>query len=390
MQLPQAKASPNFVAGLTGYIRTNWSTDPLSYGSYSYVAKGTSPEEYHALAQPIDEKVFFAGEATHPSFNSTVHAAYETGLSVAEQVLETNASTIAVIGAGMSGLTAAKLLAEAGKSVTVFEARDRIGGRVWTNRAFDVPLDLGASWIHGINGNPLTELSDDLELVRLPTTDSSVVRGQNGRKTGFFSTTCTLLQEIEVQTALGAHQDLLDPKVIGRGDGYGGHDVIFRDGYSAIFAAAEGDYELELSVKVASIDSRTQEVELGFEVGNGRTFDAVIVTVPLGVLKRDAIAFDPPLPKAKRTAIERIGMGVLDKLYLRFDQAFWDNKPWIMTPRCDLPFGQFTQWMNLKKYLGEPILCAFNGGSAALDLADKSDEQVVEIALETLRAAYSA
>ena len=160
-----AKAVPNS-AGLTGYIRTNWSEDPLSYGSYSYVAKGTSAEEYRALAEPIGGKVFFAGEATHQRYNSTVHAAYETGLSVAEEVLKTGAKTIAVIGAGTSGLTAAKQLSGAGKSVTVFEARDRIGGRVWTNHDLGEPLDLGASWIHGVKGNPLSELADELELER--------------------------------------------------------------------------------------------------------------------------------------------------------------------------------------------------------------------------------
>ena len=176
--------------------------------------------------------------------------------------------------------------------------------------------------------------------------------------------------------------------MIGRGDGYSGHDVIFSKGYSGIFAALEGDYEVELSARVTSIANHAQGVEIGFEAGEGRSFDAVIVCVPLGVLKKGAIAFDPPLPKAKRDAIESIGMGLLDKLYLRFDEAFWDDKSWTMTPRDDLPLGQFTQWMNLEKNLGEPILCAFNGGDAAYSLADKSDEQVVEIALETLRAAY--
>ena len=195
-----AKAAPNS-AGLTGYIRTNWSKDPFSYGSYSYVAKGTGPEEYRALAEPIESRVFFAGEAAHQSYNSTVHAAYETGLVAAEQVLETDASEIAVIGAGTSGLTAAKQLADAGHLVTIFEARDRIGGRVWTSDQLGVPLDLGASWIHGVKGNPLTELADELEIERLQTGDSYVVRGQNGRKMSLLSAPNApnaLLEEIEI------------------------------------------------------------------------------------------------------------------------------------------------------------------------------------------------
>ncbi|TFB54432.1 FAD-dependent oxidoreductase [Cryobacterium tagatosivorans] len=60
-----------------------------------------------------------------------------------------------VIGAGVSGLTAARLLAQAGQRVVALEARDRIGGRTWTERSDSFISDRGASWIHGIDDNPL-------------------------------------------------------------------------------------------------------------------------------------------------------------------------------------------------------------------------------------------
>ena len=60
-----------------------------------------------------------------------------------------------IIGAGVSGLTAASLLTRAGRSVTVLEARDRIGGRVHSERAAGKVTDLGASWIHGIVDSPV-------------------------------------------------------------------------------------------------------------------------------------------------------------------------------------------------------------------------------------------
>ena len=68
---------------------------------------------------------------------------------------------VIVIGAGLAGLSAARDLQAAGADVVVVEARDRIGGRIWTSHHWpDLPMDLGASWIHGVEGNPLTELAD--------------------------------------------------------------------------------------------------------------------------------------------------------------------------------------------------------------------------------------
>lgn len=68
-------------------------------------------------------------------------------------------ASILVVGAGMAGLSAARSLADAGRPVRVIEARDRIGGRVCTDRAWGTPLELGASWIHGTTDNPLTGLA---------------------------------------------------------------------------------------------------------------------------------------------------------------------------------------------------------------------------------------
>ena len=119
------------------------------------------------------------------------------------------------------------------------------------------------------------------------------------------------------------------------------------------------------------------------------TFDAVIITLPLGVLKQNAVRFTPPLPEEKQNAIQRLGMGLLDKVYLQFSEVFWDeNKTWIATPQNNLPRGQFNQWLNLAKYIDEPVIMAFNGGPPAHDLAKLPDEVIVMRALQTLNLAY--
>jgi len=76
--------------------------------------------------------------------------------------------SVLIIGAGMAGLRAGYLLNQEGYQVTTLEARDRIGGRIWTSKDWEnAPLDLGASWIHGVNNNPLTALSDELGIERI-------------------------------------------------------------------------------------------------------------------------------------------------------------------------------------------------------------------------------
>ena len=373
---------------LIGYIRTNWSKDPFSFGSYSYIAKGAKRSDIRALEAPIDNKIYFAGEATYPYYNSTVHAAHESGLRVAEMILENDAQNIAIIGAGMSGLTAAQMLAKNDVKVTVFEARDRIGGRVWTDKQLGIPLDVGASWIHGTKNNPLTGLAKGLDLKLAETDESYIIRGRDGREISDEEAP-EWLSELSVQTEAGVESDKINQSAYWLVDDYTGAEVIFPNGYTDIFEALKGDYKTHLNTVVNQIRKAGEGIELGFENKDMQTFDAVLVTVPLGVLKQDIIKFSPALPERKQKAINRLGMGTLDKVYLLFDKPFWDaSATWIETPENDLPQGQLNEWLNVYKYTQQPVIMAFNGGKPALDLSPQTDEEVVQKALQTLNAAY--
>src|SRR5512143_3989699 len=73
--------------------------------------------------------------------------------SVSERPLATKSTTsdVLVIGAGVAGLAAARDISASGLSVIVLEARDRIGGRIFTIRdeKSAVPIELGAEFVHG-------------------------------------------------------------------------------------------------------------------------------------------------------------------------------------------------------------------------------------------------
>lgn len=94
----------------TGYARTNWSQDRFSYGAYSHIAKNSGVEDIKTLMKPIEDKIYFAGEAVNPNYQSTVHAALESGEAAASALLKTNQKSVAVIGAGAAGLAAAQCL----------------------------------------------------------------------------------------------------------------------------------------------------------------------------------------------------------------------------------------------------------------------------------------
>ncbi len=165
-----------------------------------------------------------------------------------------------------------------------------------------------------------------------------------------------------------------------------GEDAVLLEGYSVVIdALAEGvPIVTGRPVTAVTTDGPTVTVTTERESFTG---DQVIVTLPLGVLQADAVAFSPELPAAKQRAIDSLQMGVLDKVFLRFPRVFWDPaKDWIEY----IPDGsdEWVEWVSFARPTGQPILLGFTAADFARRMEAQSDAQIVASAMTTLRTIY--
>lgn len=369
------------------FLLTRWAADPYARGAYSYLANGSRPSDRNLLSAPANGRLFVAGEATNLDFPATVHGALLSGQRASKEIIEQGAKSVIIIGAGAAGLMAARSLADAGIAVTLVEARDRIGGRVWTDESWGFPLEFGASWIHGINGNPLSAIADKISAASVPTDyDCRIVRDADGLIVAPSDYSDEFEQITAIEHEYGADIDDLSPCAFREGDQFGGGDAILPGGYIKLLETLIGGYDIVFERVVDSIVIENNAVNV--KAGAVRYFgDAALLTVPLGVLKSGAIDFTPPLDSTRQGAINRLGFGLLNKLYLRFDRVFWDIDADIIG-YTGQKRGYFSEWLNIAKFTGEPVLLGFNASSAAKELEAMTDEQVSEEAMTALRSMY--
>lgn len=333
---------------------------------------------------------------------------------------------VAVVGAGMAGLAAVDRLSRAGVETVLVEARDRIGGRVWTAAP---GVELGASWIHGPVGNPLVGLAGVVGARRVPfqwdryefhedgeslppaearEIDRLYARLyrhalREGRRAGNGAKLSQAVASFRRELP-ASQRDLLDHVVnsywtyeygadperlslgwFDEGVNLRGGDQLLPSGYAELFNAFEEADEIHLGRPVRTIRHGSGGVVLETDSGD-LSADAAIVTVPLGVLKRGTPAFDPPLGGGHALAIRRLGMGTLNKIILRFPRVAWPRKIQAFG-RID-PSGLWAEWVNLLPITGRPVLMGFNGGRLAERLEQKPDAAIIASAMDALRGTF--
>jgi monoamine oxidase len=278
--------------------------------------------------------------------------------------------SVLVIGAGAAGLAAARTLHDVGHSVLILEARDRIGGRAWTNTDFaGSPLEFGAEFIHGekASTHSLVEKAglSVIPVVRAPNLwwgeDSSpaIPRAKllpelQDAISSLYDD-CHKLAQIELRTDLSLSeylkgcgwsdeqirmadvllaqtccapidslscQDLINEM---KADYAGSGDFRILEGYARLFEWYSQNLLIRFNTLVTAI--RWKNGQVNVTAGN-ETFQAkaCIVTIPVSLLQRAAIQFDPPLPDDKGQAIAAMRMEPATKLIYHFRKPLWDTE----------------------------------------------------------------
>ena len=171
-------------------------------------------------------------------------------------------------------------------------------------------------------------------------------------------------------------------------DVYGYGDSVIASGFGALAERMAIGLDVRLSSPVVRID--TTRTDHAAVVTATESFDAdvVVVTVPLGVLKSGAIEFVPNLPASKRRAIERVGVGVLAKLVLRFDDVWWPPDQYVIGVTSRAVSQTPTMIINAAATHHEPVLVVLAGGELGRWIEDAESNVVHDWAVGLLAAVF--
>jgi len=331
-----------------------------------------------------------------------------------------------ILGGGAAGLAAAKILSDAGCTVLIIEARQRIGGRILTltNSKFNLPIELGAEFIHG---NPPSTwklvYEAGLAALDLPFAHKQLRRGRlvdldtDDELSQVMGGLAHLgKRDISFAEYLRHHHggsaearkfavsfvesfDAADPEIISaksiaaeqQGVGDVENETQFRllGGYKSLvdFLQRSCDpkrVKLQLNTPITEIHWRKSSVELRSADSHRFTAKRALITLPLGILRNpSAVRFIPEIPQWRQYA-SQLAFGTVVKAVLRFREPFWEGDKNLR----DAVFihdwqAKFPTWWTARP-LRIPILTAWAGGPKAQALAGLSRAQTLRAAIDSL------
>jgi monoamine oxidase len=344
--------------------------------------------------------------------------------------------SVIVLGAGAAGLAAAHALVRAGLGVVVVEARERVGGRIDTRRdaRLGVPVEHGAEFVHGrppavmrlaraarVHLRPIDGKVVVLDGGRLRPAERAFSRMQEllalGRGEGPFSAVLaspaarrfTPLERALAKAfsegyylAPPARQSRAALRAMSEAEEQIGAERAFRavEGQAALLAplvrAVERGGELRLSTRAEVVRWRPGAVEVrargpsGAPLGPFRA-ERLVVTLPVALLAGGTVRFSPEL-RGTRRAAERLEMGPVLKVLLRFRTAFWRTRQGGAPGWPDLAFAlgpglTVPTWWTLHP-LDAPFLVGWAGGPAAARLSGLPRRELLAHALSALSRAF--
>jgi monoamine oxidase len=333
---------------------------------------------------------------------------------------------VAIVGAGVSGLAAARSLTRHGRSCVVLEAGDAIGGRVRTLRrpGWQIPIELGAEFVHGRPAPSLALAGGAVHLVPVP--EQRVRGGANPQP--MPDTWQRFAQALEPALRSAGDESVRDylahsqlpaaEKELVRMIVEGYHAAALEDASVRAIAedaAASGadfkqyrtstGYDQVLSELEHGSDGTLCQIQLGAAVQRiDWSRDAVtahaqrgeselrvsarrcLVSVSIGVLQAGSITFDP-LPPAFESALPQLGMGHALRVVLRFERGPWlPALQGVETTFVHAPGSAFETFWRERRAEQEQVT-AWAGGPPARLLSELSDSARVDAALESLAQA---
>ena len=334
---------------------------------------------------------------------------------------------VIVVGAGVAGMAAARVLVDAGRRVQVLEAAPRVGGRCYTDTAsFGLPFDQGAMWLRRADFNPLygfaqlyrfgTALPQPKEILfadgrRLPARANAAferaidtysialaeaAEGETDVAAGSVNPSTFAFMPPEDRAWLSTAAARIGPLDMGLDlgqvsvkDWFNRHEAepsrLVREGLGTLVARLSAGLPISVGTTVLRISQlRGGWVDVQTSRGGLRA-RAVILTSSVGVLASGSIAIDPQLPGEHQRAIEGLLMGSLLKVGL----SFAAGSPALAFPENALLFEQVEDQRAaefLVRPFGAPMLVCSVGGSLALDLESRSARTHVDFAMEALRS----